>query len=133
MLHRWDVTETPEPGLTLAEQQLCEGDTFAEDLLGGLLCGYLAIDRASRITQINLQACEILEVIESDVLGRPVEEALPQHPGFSKVLREAFSLHCLPNRAEIDLRCRSNQKTIGFTLSLVEGVDGVPYGAAAFF
>ncbi len=133
MLHRWDVSESPQPGLTFAEESFCDEASFAEDLLGGLRCGYLAIDRASRITQINIQACEILEVIESDVLGRPVDEALPQHPGFAKVLRDAFSLHCLPNRAEMDLRCRSDQKTIGFTLSLVEGVDGVPYGAAAFF
>ena len=40
----------------------------------------------------------------------------------------------LPNRAEIDLRCRSQKgKTIGFTLSMVPGPDGTPEGAAIFF
>jgi signal transduction histidine kinase len=40
----------------------------------------------------------------------------------------------LPNRAEIDLKSRSESgKTIGFTLSLVPGNDGAPAGAALFF
>jgi signal transduction histidine kinase len=40
----------------------------------------------------------------------------------------------LPNRAEIDLRCRSQKgKTIGFTLSLVPDRQGVVVGSAIFF
>ena len=60
--------------------------------------------------------------------------ALAEHPQLARILRESFSMSRLPNRAEIDLKSRSeNGKTIGFTLSLVPGDDGAPFGAALFF
>ncbi len=106
---------------------------FSEHLLRGLRCGYLAIDRECRVQELNSQACSILEVDGKEAIGRPIDAVLEDHPQFARALREAFTLHCLPNRAELELRCRSEERTIGFTLSLVRDDAGDPYGAAVLF
>ena len=113
-----------------------EGPTldFHRALIRGMRCGILAVDRQGRLLMLNAPARQILELADEAVEGGPVEEALRDHPQLAQILREAFGLESLPNRAEIDLRCRSEKgKTIGFTLSLVPGPGGQPTGAAIFF
>jgi hypothetical protein len=79
-------------------------------------------------------ARSILELSELPSAGAPVDQALSQHPQLAHILRDSFGMARLPNRAEIDLKSRSeNGKTIGFTLSLVRDVAGEPTGAALFF
>jgi nitrogen-specific signal transduction histidine kinase len=83
---------------------------------------------------VNEHARAILELHELPVRGAAIEDALVDHPQLAAILRESFSMSLLPNRAEIDLKSRSERgKTIGFTLSLVPGSGGAPAGAALFF
>ena len=97
-------------------------------------CGILTMDRRGNLLMVNEHARQILEMAELLPAGLPVEAALADYPQLAQILRESFSMSSLPNRAEIDLRCRSDKgKTIGFTLSLVSNDDGVPVGAAIFF
>jgi signal transduction histidine kinase len=56
---------------------------------------------------------------------------LKKHLDVVRVLAGAFEVDALPNRA--DLRLKSTDKVIGYTLSLVRGEDGEPIGAALFF
>jgi signal transduction histidine kinase len=110
------------------------GDGFLRDLVIGMRCGVLAIDRSERLILINDPALHILELDEAPAAGSPIDRALGAHPQLARILREAFTMSSLPNRAEIDLQCPTEKgKTIGFTLSLVSDDDGKPYGAAVFF
>ncbi len=107
---------------------------FFRGLIDGMRCGILTIDRSGRIVMINEHARGILELEAMPALGASVDDALTDHPQLAQILRESFGMSLLPNRAEIDLRSRSEKgKTIGFTLSLVPGDDGAPVGAAIFF
>jgi signal transduction histidine kinase len=56
---------------------------------------------------------------------------LHQHPDIVRVLGGAFELQSLPNRAE--LRLKSTDTVIGYTLSLVRDDQGEEVGAALFF
>ena len=106
---------------------------FVHGLVQGMRCGILTVDRSGRVVMLNDLARQILELDGTAGHGAQVETVLREHPQLAQILRESFSMSSLPNRAEIDLRCRSDRgKTIGFTLSLVPGADG-PVGAAIFF
>jgi signal transduction histidine kinase len=97
-------------------------------------CGILAVDRSGRLLLLNDLARQILEVGPEVAGGQDVRQVLVDHPQLAQILLESFSMTTLPNRAEIDLRCRSQKgKTIGFTLSMVPGGDGTTEGAAIFF
>jgi len=111
-----------------------ETDRFLRDLVYGMRCGVLSIDRHGTVTLVNEPALQILELDEAPAPGTPVEQALHDHPQLARILRESFRMSSLPNRAEMDLRFKGRKgKTLGFTLSLVGAPHGQPYGAAAFF
>ena len=65
------------------------------------------------------------------VVGLPYADVLHEHPDIVRVLGGAFELKSLPNRAE--LRLKSTDTVIGYTLSLVRDDDGEAVGAALFF
>lgn len=110
------------------------GPEFFLGLINGMRCGILTIDRSGRVVLLNEHARQILELQEGWAAGMAVEEALAEHPQLAHILRESFGMSSLPNRAEIELKTRSETgKTIGFTLSLVSGEQGEPMGAAIFF
>jgi signal transduction histidine kinase len=109
-------------------------EDFYRRLIEGMRCGILVIERSGGVVMVNEQARAILELGTLPPPGAAIEDALVDHPQLATILRESFSMSLLPNRAEIDLKCRSESgKTIGFTLSLVPGGDGTPAGAALFF
>jgi PAS domain S-box-containing protein len=120
-----------------AESEIHAGaarEDFYRRLIEGMRCGILVIDASGRVVTVNEHARTILELRALPVRGAAIEDALVEHPQLAAILRESFSMSLLPNRAEIDLKSRSeNGKTIGFTLSLVPGPDGSPTGAALFF
>jgi signal transduction histidine kinase len=121
-------------GATPGPRPESRADAFLRDLVIGMRCGVMAIERSGHLILINEPALQILELDEAPPRGEPVDRALADHPQLARILRESFTMSSLPNRAEIDLKCDSGDgKTIGFTLSLVAGDDGKPYGAAVFF
>jgi signal transduction histidine kinase len=121
-------------GVSTAPATPVREDRFYRGLVDGMRCGVLTIDREGRLVLMNEPARQILELKEVPARGIPVEAALGDHPQLAQILRESFGMSSLPNRAEIDLRFRSEKgKTIGFTLSLVLGEGGEPMGAAVFF
>src|SRR5262245_63193361 len=133
-LRRTATLDPPAAGDALAPRISPAGHDFFRRLIEGMRCGILVIGRAGDVVTINEHARTILELPQLPPRGASVDVALADHPQLAQILRESFSMSLLPNRAEIDLRCRSESgKTIGFTLSLVPGVDGVPAGAALFF
>lgn len=132
-VHR-DWASLGQAETALAEAPDPNSASFHRGLIEGMRCGILTIDRHGKLVMVNDHARHILELNEQPRPGEPVESALTDYPELAQILRESFTMSSLPNRAEIDLRCRSQKgKTIGFTLSLVPDRQGVVVGSAIFF
>jgi len=94
--------------------------------------GVLAIDRTGAIVVINDEARRLFHLVEDDsIVGMPYPDVLHEHPDIVRVLGGAFELKSLPNRAE--LRLKSTDTVIGYTLSLVRAENNAAIGAALFF
>jgi len=123
-----------QPGGPGQEGFLEVQDAFYRSLIDGMRCGVLIIDRDGRLVKVNDLGRQILELSDETGPGTPVEEVLREHLQLARILRESFNMSNLPNRAEMDLRSRTDRgKTIGFTLSLVPGETRGSAGAAIFF
>ena len=84
--------------------------------------GVLAIDREGGIVLLNDEARRLFHLKPGPVVGLPYADVLREHPDIVRVLGGAFELKSLPNRAE--LRLKSTDTVIGYTLSLVRDDDG---------
>lgn len=107
-------------------------DAFFRHLVTNMRNGVLAIDREGRIVLINHEACRIFGLQPGRInIGRPYPDLLREHPDMVRILGGAFEMTSLPNRAEI--RLKSTDKVIGYTLSLVRDDEDQVVGAALFF
>jgi signal transduction histidine kinase len=107
-------------------------DDFYRDLVWSLRNGVLAITVDGRIAVMNDVAYRILGIPQqrSDI-GRPFTGVLQGQPEVARIIASAFELSHLPNRAE--LRLKSSNKVIGYTISQVHDSRGRVTGAALFF
>lgn len=107
-------------------------DVFFRHMVGNMRNGVLAISRDGAVVLVNDEARRLFRLPAMDTLvGRPYSDVLRDHPDMVRVLAGAFGMAALPNRAE--LRLKSTDTVIGYTLSLVRQEDGEPVGAAIFF
>jgi len=106
-------------------------DVFFRHMVGNMRNGVLAIDRDGGVVLLNEEARRLFHLRPEPHEGRRYADVLQEHPDILRVLGGAFELKSLPNRAE--LRLKSTDTVIGYTLSLVRDDDGEPVGAALFF
>jgi PAS domain S-box-containing protein len=106
-------------------------DVFFRHMVGNMRNGVLAIDRQGRIVLLNDEARRLFRLAPGPVAGLPYADVLHEHSDIVRVLGGAFELKSLPNRAE--LRLKSTDTVIGYTLSLVRDDGGDEVGAALFF
>lgn len=106
-------------------------DVFFRHMVGNMRNGVLAIERDGGIVLINDEARRLFNLPSKPDPGTPYADLLHEHPDIVRVLGGAFEMKSLPNRAE--LRMKSTDTVIGYTLSLVRDEQGVPVGAAMFF
>lgn len=106
-------------------------DVFFRHMVGNMRNGVLAIDRQGGVVLLNDEARRLFHLPAGDVIGTAYADVLHEHPDIMRVLGGAFELKSLPNRAE--LRLKSTDTVIGYTLSLVRDDHGEPVGAALFF
>jgi PAS domain S-box-containing protein len=106
-------------------------DVFFRHMVGNMRNGVLAIDRDGGVVLLNDEARRLFHLRADSLEGLPYADVLHEHPDILRVLGGAFELKSLPNRAE--LRLKSTDTVIGYTLSLVRDDDGEPVGAALFF
>ena len=106
-------------------------DVFFRHMVGNMRNGVLAIDRRGGIVLLNDEARRLFQLRPGAVDGLAYADVLGEHPDILRVLGGAFELKSLPNRAE--LRLKSTDTVIGYTLSLVRDDHGEPVGAALFF
>src|SRR3989338_6733334 len=107
-------------------------DVFFRHMVANMRNGVLVIARDGGGVLVNDEACPLFRLPEGDTLvGQPYGTVLRDHPDIVRVLGGAFGVAALPNRAE--LRLKSTDTVIGYTLSLVRQEDGEAVGAALFF
>jgi signal transduction histidine kinase len=106
-------------------------DVFFRHMVGNMRNGVLAIDRNGGVVLLNDEARRLFHIPAGSVAGAQYGDVLRAHPDMVRVLGGAFELKSLPNRAEI--RLKSTDTVIGYTLSLVRDDDGATVGAALFF
>jgi signal transduction histidine kinase len=100
-------------------------------MVGNMRNGVLAIDREGGIVLLNDEARRLFHLKPGPVSGQAYADVLREHPDIIRVLGGAFELKSLPNRAE--LRLKSTDTVIGYTLSLIRDDAGEPVGSALFF
>lgn len=106
---------------------------FYRQLVDGMTCGVLTVNREGIITTLNDHARAILGV-ERTVLGTSCEEALRHCPRLAHLLRESFSMSSPPSRAEMEVPSPTRRpRTIGFSISMIDSLEGKIEGAALFF
>ena len=113
------------------EQTSRHADVFFRHMVGNMRNGVLAIDRAGGIVLLNDEARRLFHLPAGDVVGLGYASVLHEHADIVRVLGGAFELQALPNRAE--LRLKSTDTVIGYTLSLIRDDQGEAVGAALFF
>ena len=107
-------------------------DAFFRHMVANMRNGVLAIDRDGSLVILNDEARRLFALEPGDdIIGTPYTDVLHKHPDIVRVLGGAFELKSLPNRAE--LRLKSTDTVIGYTLSLVRDGNGETAGAALFF
>jgi PAS domain S-box-containing protein len=107
-------------------------DVFFRHMVGNMRNGVLAIARDGGIVLANDEACRLFGLpAAATLVGQPFADVLHSHPDVVRVLVGAFEIAALPNRAE--LRLKSTDTVIGYTLSLVRDEAGEAIGAALFF
>jgi len=107
-------------------------DVFFRHMVGNMRNGVLAIARDGAVVLVNDEACRLFALpAGATLVGQPFADVLHQHPDIVRVLGGAFEMAALPNRAE--LRLKSTDTVIGYTLSLVRDEADTTVGAALFF
>ena len=107
-------------------------DVFFRHMVGNMRNGVLAIARDGAVVLVNDEACRLFALPPGPALvGQSFADVLQDHPDIVRVLGGAFEMATLPNRAE--LRLKSTDTVIGYTLSLVRDEAGTTVGAALFF
>jgi signal transduction histidine kinase len=107
-------------------------DEFYRDLVWSLRNGVLAVTVDGRVAVMNDVAYRILGLPPRRTdIGRPFTGVLQGQPEVARIIASAFELSHLPNRAE--LRLKSSNKVIGYTISQVRDARGRVTGATLFF
>jgi PAS domain S-box-containing protein len=121
-------------GQTTAEVR-APSTEFYREIVEGMTCGVLTVNRDGLITTLNDHARVILELYEEDVIGRHCEEALGHCPRLAQVLLESFSMSSPPSRAELEIREPDERgRIIGFSISMITSFpERRVEGAALFF
>jgi PAS domain S-box-containing protein len=115
--------------VSLAEQS----NAFFRQVVDGMRCGILTVDREGRLLTLNELAREILELEQEAPCGRPLREVLRRHPRLTDVLLDSLEMSQMPNRSEMEIRTRGDDgRTIGFTISPIVD-EGEKKGVALFF
>ncbi len=94
--------------------------------------GVLAVTVDGTVAVMNDVAYRILGLRQRATdIGRPYSAVLQSQPEVARIISGAFDLVHLPNRAE--LRLKSTNKVIGYTISQVHDRRGKLTGATLFF
>jgi two-component system nitrogen regulation sensor histidine kinase NtrY len=94
--------------LLAANDKIDERRRFTEAVLSGVSAGVIGLDEAGTVTLANRSALAALGLSESDLVGRPISEAIPP---LSDVVAEARGRTRGPARAQVQLTRNGDQRT----------------------
>src|SRR5918995_3373912 len=124
-------TTRSAPAARVREQAALR-DAFFRHMVANMRNGVLAITRTGEVVLINDEACRIFALPPGDGhIGQNYADVLRDHPDMVRVVGGAFEMQSLPNRAE--LRLKSTDTVLGYTLSLIRDDEEDVVGAAVFF
>ena len=124
-------TTRSAPAARVREQAALR-DAFFRHMVANMRNGVLAITRTGEVVLINDEACRIFALPPGDGhIGQNYADVLCDHPDMVRVVGGAFEMQSLPNRAE--LRLKSTDTVLGYTLSLIRDDEEDVVGAAVFF
>jgi PAS domain S-box-containing protein len=107
-------------------------DRFFRDMVSSMRNGVLAVTSDGSVAVMNAEAYRIFGMSPDRAdIGRSYAEVLHVHPDMVRVLAAAFGMAHLPNRVE--LRLKSSDRVIGYTLSHIRDREGSLSGIALFF
>ena len=107
-------------------------DRFFRDMVSSMRNGVLAVTSDGSVAVMNAEAYRIFGMSpDAADIGRPYGEVLRIHPDMVRVLAAAFGMAHLPNRVE--MRLKSTERVIGYTLSHIRDQHGSLSGIALFF
>jgi signal transduction histidine kinase len=122
----------PAESLDVSETEVVTPDHFYRDLVWNMRNGVLAITLDGRVAVMNDVAYRILgRQPRTTDIGRHYSSVFAEEPDIIRMVKGAFELSHLPNRAE--LRLKTTGKVIGYTLSQVRDRRGKITGATLFF
>lgn len=119
------ATDSPSPARAPVSAE------FFRCLVANMRSGVLAIDRAGAVVLMNEEALRLFRLPVGDYSGQRLEAVLGEHPDVLRVLSGVFDRPTLPSRAEI--RMKSTDTVVGYSLSLVQSESGEVIGATMFF
>ncbi len=97
-------------------------------LLAAARSGAIAIDVEGRVALLNEAAGRLLGLPPGEQVGRPLTEALAQHPALARLLAEAATQEAPPTKAELSLEIDGRERVIGFTVHPARDEEGRPAG-----
>lgn len=112
--------------LIAAKDQIDRRRRFTEAMLAGVTAGVIGVDGERRITLANRSALTLLDATEADMLGRTVDEAVPE---LALVMTDAMAdLPARPRAAvQVTIRRAGQERTINvrFTAETSGAADGL--------
>jgi two-component system, NtrC family, nitrogen regulation sensor histidine kinase NtrY len=91
-----------------ASEKIDQRRRFTEAVLSGVSAGVIGLDASSRVTLVNRSASAALGLGEADLIGRPLDEAIPP---LGDILAEARQRNRGPARGQIQLTREGEQRT----------------------
>ena len=113
--------------LMSVNEQLSERRRFMEAVLSGVSAGVLGLDGEGRITLANSSARRLLASEETQLIGRPVSEAIPE---FGAVLSARFDDLKPRARTETKLTINGEERTFSVRVTRQVGGDDEHRGGA---
>ena len=122
-----------EAELAAQRGNLANLEVFHRDVVQSISTGLATTDLDGRVTSVNRAAVEILGRLESELLGRPVEElGLLSHAEWERLL--AAVAPARPNeRTQTGVRRGETIVPVGYSLSRLTDTRGVPVGTILVF
>jgi two-component system, NtrC family, nitrogen regulation sensor histidine kinase NtrY len=115
--------------LVNANTQLDERRRFTEAVLSGVTAGVIGLDRKGNVTLVNRSALELLKMREGELVGKPLEETLPD---FAALMGEAKKQGKKPVQAQIKQLREDGERNFAVRFTR-EGSRNKDYGFVVTF
>ncbi len=112
-----DQLDAQRRDLVDANRQLDERRQFTETVLSGVSAGVIGLDRNGRVNLPNRSATRLLGIEAQDMLGKPLEELVPEMAG---LLTEARRHGPAPIEAQIKVGRRGEIRTLMVAVAVEE-------------